>query len=673
MTLLRDYRRPDRLSAASVCLAAAAVAIALTSSLAHPEKPNTAYLTALGIGVSLLPALWLWLTAVWGRDIQGESFFSRIKRGLVGSIVGVAVTAAVMLSGPVFEYVPDDLNAACFQMADKSFFIFLTYLTAFLFGLYNIDNTYRSALGVVQGRLRVGVFLLAVLTGVVFFVATLAIIYDRLALWVVLVSGVLCTVSLLGFGWSLIRNTPDRRGVVVTRRSGQTSTVIIVGAAYFLSVGVLSKVMVASEFAPHTLVIVIAGLLVLALLLAVVLSGLRGGTGSGLRRWQSGLESVRLLIDDISIHKTVEEIVDRLGVSLQSGFGISEGAFLEHVEAGKVAVYPFCGNASRVEHDHLPPLFEWLHRWGQPILFGDLAERCAGTDADCRFLGECVGFAPALVHPVVGRQKTMGVLVLGTGASKATETSALISFLETVGGPLALAIQNSRTTDQLLRAREMESFHRVSSFVLHDLKNSVGMLDLLLANARKNMDNPEFRRSMLGTIGDAVLRQRRIISRLSEPADGDSALRSELDINEVLRQVIDKAQVRKIERIELIEDYGQIPHVHTEPQTLASVFENLIVNAVEAMPVAGKLHVRTDLIGQADGTPRVTVSIRDTGRGMSRDFLETKLFQPFVSTKRKGMGIGLYQSYEAVRQLGGELKAVSEEGHGSTFEVVLPV
>jgi putative PEP-CTERM system histidine kinase len=321
----------------------------------------------------------------------------------------------------------------------------------------------------------------------------------------------------------------------------------------------------------------------------------------------------------------------------------------------------------------MEPLFEWLYRYGHPIIYDDLVERVGVGDTDSSSLKTRLGFTPGLVVPLISRQEMVGMLMVGDASRDQDELQSLSRFLEAVAGPLALAIYNSRVTDELIRAREMESFHKISSFVLHDLKNSVGMLDLLLANARKNFDNPEFRESMLSTIGDAVVRQRRIISRLSEPLSEEALHIVEMDVNEIVRQVIDKVQVRKIERIELTEKYAELPHIHADRQKLSSVFENLIVNAIEAMPVKGRLGIETKLVKESNGKRTIVVSVVDTGKGMSREFIETRLFHPFASTKKKGLGIGLYQSYESVRQMGGDIVVVSEEGKGSKFEVILPV
>ncbi|MDO8446116.1 MAG: ATP-binding protein [Deltaproteobacteria bacterium] len=101
---------------------------------------------------------------------------------------------------------------------------------------------------------------------------------------------------------------------------------------------------------------------------------------------------------------------------------------------------------------------------------------------------------------------------------------------------------------------------------------------------------------------------------------------------------------------------------------LKQVFLNLIKNAAEAMPDGGRLTVETK---KEDG--KISVSVSDTGMGISKEGLE-KLFTPFFSTKGvKGTGLGLSICYGIIKNSNGDIKVESEEGKGTTFRVMLPV
>jgi len=106
-----------------------------------------------------------------------------------------------------------------------------------------------------------------------------------------------------------------------------------------------------------------------------------------------------------------------------------------------------------------------------------------------------------------------------------------------------------------------------------------------------------------------------------------------------------------------------------DPARVEEVLENLVLNALEAMhDKGGTLTIEAG--HTADGAP--TFSVSDTGRGMSRIFIETRLFRPFATTKRSGIGLGLYTCREVIRASGGSIEVDSVEGAGTTFRVVLP-
>ena len=102
---------------------------------------------------------------------------------------------------------------------------------------------------------------------------------------------------------------------------------------------------------------------------------------------------------------------------------------------------------------------------------------------------------------------------------------------------------------------------------------------------------------------------------------------------------------------------------------IEEVMENLVLNALEAMVTPGG--TLTIEAGHDDkGLPMFAIG--DTGPGMSRTFIETHLFRPFATTKKNGIGLGLYTCREVVRASGGTIEVQSVEGAGTTFRVVLP-
>jgi signal transduction histidine kinase len=102
---------------------------------------------------------------------------------------------------------------------------------------------------------------------------------------------------------------------------------------------------------------------------------------------------------------------------------------------------------------------------------------------------------------------------------------------------------------------------------------------------------------------------------------------------------------------------------------IEKVMENLMLNALEAM--TGRNGTLTIEAGKTDDH-KVFFSVTDTGVGMTPAFIEKRLYHPFATTKKKGVGLGLYTCREVVQANGGFIKVDSREGAGTTFRVVLP-
>lgn len=630
----------------------------------------------VGVSAPLIPSFWLLFSASWGRDLSSDPLLKRNYGWFIISFVFSIVILVINLYNPVIAYQSGSLIEAYFQMQGQDFILFIFFLTIFLFGLYNIENCYRSAIGSQKQKLTLGFFAGLFITFIAFIFSTLGIISHRLMIWVLF--GFSVIIPILNF--VLMKNIyslgSTSSGVVVTRRIIFSSRVIFTGGIYYLIVGGLSRFLQSYGATPDVLITIISGLLALSLLLAIVISNniIRGkmrGQYSG--RDQSSIENVSEFIEDISIIKTVDQLLDILKIFMSSNFGIKNGALIEKPEADKYTVKLFTQKGHQIAKSYMNEFSDWLLRYGRSIWFGDLIERTTDSNIDLNDFEDELGFKPSLITPIINRQNIVGVLVLGN--EKEIENSEeLTQIIEMVILPLGMAIQNSRIADQLIKSREMESFHKISSYVLHDLKNSVGMLDMLMSNARKNIDNPEFQQSMLRTISDAIGRQRRIIARLSEPTSEMKLTISEIDINKLLNQVIDKVQVHNIERINLEVKQSELQEIRGNESKIKSILENLIVNSIEAMPVKGDLLIKTLITeDKSEQVSYINVIVKDAGVGMSREFIENKLFKPFTSTKKKGLGIGMYQTYEAVKQMNGKLLVESQEGIGTTFTFMLPV
>ncbi|HEY5885794.1 MAG TPA: ATP-binding protein [Pyrinomonadaceae bacterium] len=242
--------------------------------------------------------------------------------------------------------------------------------------------------------------------------------------------------------------------------------------------------------------------------------------------------------------------------------------------------------------------------------------------------------------------------------------------------PLAanVGLVTLRLREQIAReaeSRQFDSFVRLSASLTHDLKNAIEALSLTVTNMDRHFEKAEFRADAMQTLRGATENLRAIVTRLSQPVttlSGEHKRPRAVDLVPMLRRVISMtaAQASNHEtEVNLPESLFAIVDI----DRMQKVVENLIINALEAM--SGKNGKLTVEGGTGQGG-KVFFSVTDTGEGMTSSFIEEKLFHPFATTKKRGVGLGLYTCREVVRANGGTIDVMSEQGAGTTFRVVLP-
>lgn len=246
------------------------------------------------------------------------------------------------------------------------------------------------------------------------------------------------------------------------------------------------------------------------------------------------------------------------------------------------------------------------------------------------------------------------------------------------GTALSLAENFNRMTNQLREQirreaenKQFQSFFRLSAMLTHDLKNAITGLSILVTNMERHLHREEFRADAVQSLRDATEKLRAIVSRLSGPAETLSGeyRRSirQTDLVPVVRRVLKEHTASGFH--EIVDELPDALPAAVNAERIERVIENLVINAVEAM---GTEHGRLTVAAGREDPARVFLSVADTGAGMTEEFIRTRLFRPFATTKAKGVGLGLYTCREVVEAHGGRIEVESKKGHGTRFRVVLP-
>lgn len=269
-----------------------------------------------------------------------------------------------------------------------------------------------------------------------------------------------------------------------------------------------------------------------------------------------------------------------------------------------------------------------------------------------------------LITPLVLHDRLMGFIVLAESRSPRDFNWEDSDLLKTAGRQVAVYLAQIQATEALVEARQFESFNRLSTYVVHDLKNIVAQLTLLLANAQKHKDKPAFQEDMLATVDNAAQRMTRLLAQLRTGYQSAQQA-SGVELGALLAHLIkDKAHCRPAPQLQIP---AQPVWVIADRERLARVLGHLIQNAIEATPPAGLVNVLLETQGE-----HALITVQDNGQGMDEAFIRDRLFRPFETTKTSGMGIGAYECREYVRVLRGEIEVTSRQNQGTTFKVSLP-
>lgn len=269
-----------------------------------------------------------------------------------------------------------------------------------------------------------------------------------------------------------------------------------------------------------------------------------------------------------------------------------------------------------------------------------------------------------LIIPLMVGSEMQGFVILASARTPINVNWEVNDLLRTAGCQAASFLAKMQATEALLEIRKFDAFNKMSAFVVHDLKNIVTQLSLMLKNAERHRDNPEFQQDMLMTVDHAVERMRQLMLQLREGAKPPGGI---CGVN--LEDIVLRIQKDKLQQGRSIEVSCQerlIARGHDE--RLERVLGHLVQNALDASTSDGRVWVQI-----ARKNDKASIEVGDTGHGMSKDFIRDRLFRPFQSTKEAGMGIGAYESAQYIRELGGEMLVESEQGKGTRISVTLPL
>jgi putative PEP-CTERM system histidine kinase len=271
----------------------------------------------------------------------------------------------------------------------------------------------------------------------------------------------------------------------------------------------------------------------------------------------------------------------------------------------------------------------------------------------------------SVLVPLLSSNRIVGLLTAGADRSGRPYDWDALEFLGVLANHAAGEFHKTDLLSTLVEAKESEVFRTFSTFLLHDLKNFASTLSLVAKNASRYLDNPDFQRDAFRSVFDTAEKMKKLCNSL-RTFSGASPEKKLTNLNHVARAVVDNFSGDLSNGV--IVDLQEIPPILIDAGEIDRVIRNLLLNAREAVPREGSITLRTRL-----HESEVELTVEDTGKGMSPEFIEKELFVPFHTTKSEGLGIGLYQSKKIVEAHQGKIRVESQEGHGTVIRLFFPL
>ncbi len=625
----------------------------------------------------LIPGTWFAFSQTYARE-GGEESLRRNwwKLGIV-FLLPLALYFGFGSELLVAIHKEEDSLQWVIVLGSPGFALHLLVLVGLLLILVNLERTFRASVGTMRWRIKFMILGLAVFFTARAYSSTQVLLFRAVEYSLQSLNSAALIVTCLLVMRSLSRAGHFEVRVYPSQTVLQHSITVLLAGAYLVIVGLFAKIVTllggdaAFEIKAF---LVLASLVVLSVILLSekVRLRMRRFVSRHFQRplydyrtvWRTFTEATARRVEqsdlcDVTV-KLVSEIFQALSVTIwlvddrKTNLAFAASTSLSEVKARELrleagdatmVLQALASNPAPIDVDKSHEVWAALLRRLHPDEFRKGGNRV------------CV--------PMIAGNELLGVLMLGDRVDAVHYTLQDFDLLKSVSDQVAASLLNIQLSQRLTQAKQLEAFQAMSAFFVHDLKNTASTMSLMLQNLPVHFNDPAFREDALRGIGKTVAHINNLISRLS-------ALRQELvlrpvdaDLNEIVSDCL--KDLGEIPRVEIVRNLNPLPKILLDPIQIHTVVTNLILNAREAVNNSGRIIVSTE-----DVNGSVILTVHDNGCGMPAEFVERSLFKPFKTTKKKGIGIGMFQCKMIVEAHHGRIEVETAPGQGATFKVVLP-
>lgn len=662
---LRDRKAPGRILFSTALLVLATQCV-LAGIIYTASPGQTAFWRSLWlIPQALSPSIWLLFVLRYSRG----NFSTSIRKWLPFLIAAAVVPLMTITLFFESVLIGPEGGLPGMKIGFGGYILYLCIVFCAALVLINVERTFRAAVGTMRWRIKYVVLGTVVIFTAKLYTSSQVLLFKSHAFSYDIVNAVALLIASILFLIALLRTGLFRVQVYPSEQVLQFSVAGILIGGYLVLIGIFSKLFQGWQ-GPEAFAL--KAFLLLASLAVVAILLVSERSRDKLRRWISRhfhrpfydyrsvwlqlTEKTASIQDPDTLCRNVAQwISEQLRV-------LSTSVWLVDPDSQTIRLAASTGMTAghRELSSGIPELIQALSGEVNPF---DLDKR---HEVWARHLEPCFpdhfpGAGNRICVPLASAGRLIGFCTLGDRVNYIPLDIQEFELLKCVADQVAANLLNLQLSERVIRTREMEAFQTVAAFFVHDLKNTASTLNLTLQNLPKHFDNPEFRADALKAIGKSVSHIHELISRLTLFRQKLELNLVPLDLNSLIRKTLESI---KTGEIPVSTELSPLSPVSGDADQLQKVLTNLVLNALDALKDNGRIEIKTV---QKNGC--AVLSVSDNGCGMSPEFIARSLFRPFQTTKKGGVGIGMFQTKAIVAAHQGRIEVSSTPGKGSEFRI----
>ena len=630
------------------------------------------------IVLSLLPGVWILFSLSYSRGNTRE-FLAKWWFIVAAAFLLPAGLAVLFREDLIASIAPSAIEDHwMLRLSPSGIALNLLFLIAAVFVLMNLERTFRASVGTMRWRIKFMILGLGVLFAVRVYTSSQALLFFGIDLSLEGVNSGALLVACLLIMRSLLRAGHFDVSVYPSQSVLCNSLTVLLAGIYLFAVAVFAKVVAFfggdAMFAVKTFVILVALVLLTVLLLSERVRLLtRRFVSRHLQRplhdyrlvWRKFTEGTASRVDQTELCRATVKLIAEILQALSVTIWLVDDTRERLTFAASTSLSDTTGANLSPQGAEVAEVVRALLEQTAPVDIDASKERWAALLRQWH-PDEFRRGGDRIAVPMISNGELLGLITLGDRVGGVAFSQQDFDLLKCMGDQAAASLRNVQLSQKLLQARELEAFQTMSVFFIHDLKNTASTLNLMLRNLPVHFDKPAFREDALRGISKTVDHINQLIERLSLLRHELEMQPTETDLNEVVSQAV--TGWAKTGEVDLVQDLHPLPRLYLDREQILKVVTNLVLNATQAVSGKGRVCIETT---HRNGW--VVLSVADNCCSMSAEFRNRSLFRPFQTTKKQGLGIGVFQSKMIAEAHGGRIEVESELGKGTTFRVLLPV